>query len=231
MLSEVLRTTFGEFGARLQAFAPNLLAMVVVLLAGVLVAGAVRVALSLLLPRLGVDRFAERSGIGDVARRAGLARRPSRAIALTAAWVVVAVFVLLAVAALDLRVAVDLVSRAFAWLPHLLVAIAVLLAGGLVAGFARRSVLIAAVNAGLPSARLLASGAHAALVVLFSAMALEEVGLGQRVVLTAFAIFFGGIVLALALAFGLAGKEIARESLERLLRRRPAEDEDGLKHL
>jgi hypothetical protein len=231
MLSEVLRTTFGEFGARLQAFAPNLLAMVVVLLAGVLVAGAVRVALSLLLPRLGVDRFAERSGIGDVARRAGLARRPSRAIALTAAWVVVAVFVLLAVAALDLRVAVDLVSRAFAWLPHLLVAIAVLLAGGLVAGFARRSVLIAAVNAGLPSARLVASGAHAALVVLFCAMALEEVGLGQRVVLTAFAIFFGGIVLALALAFGLAGKEIARESLERLLRRRPAEDEDGLRHL
>jgi len=231
MLSEVLRTTFGEFAARLQAFAPNLVAMVVVLLAGVLLAGAVRVALSLVLPRLGVDRFAERSGIGDVARRAGLARRPSRAIALTAAWVVAAVFVLLAVAALDLRVAVDLVSRAFAWLPHLLVAVAVLLAGGLVAGVARRSVLIAAVNAGLPSARLLASGAHAALVVLFSAMALEEVGLGQRVVLTAFAIFFGGIVLALALAFGLAGKEIARESLERLLRRRPAEDEDGLKHL
>jgi hypothetical protein len=231
MLSEVLRTTFGEFGARLQAFAPNLLAMVVVLLAGVLVAGAVRVALSLLLPRLGVDRFVERSGIGDVARRAGLARRPSRAIALTAAWVVVAVFVLLAVAALDLRVAIDLVSRAFAWLPHLLVAVAVLLAGGLVAGFVRRSVLIAAVNAGLPSARVLASSAHAALVVLFSAMALEEVGLGRRVVLTAFAIFFGGVVLALALAFGLAGKEIARESLERLLRRRPAEDEDGLKHL
>ena len=190
-----------------------------------------RLGLTFLLPRLGVDRFAERSGIGDVARRAGLARRPSRAIALAAAWVTLAVFVLLAVAALDLRVAVDLVSRAFAWLPHLLVAMAVVLAGGLVAGFVRRSVLIAAVNAGLPSARLLASGAHAALFVLFAAMALEQVGLGQRVVLTAFAIFFGGIVLALALAFGLAGKEIARESLERLLRRRAAEDEDGLKHL
>jgi hypothetical protein len=109
--------------------------------------------------------------------------------------------------------------------------VALLLAGGLVAGFARRSVLIAAVNAGLPSARLLSSGAHAALFVLFAAMALEEVGLGQRVVLTAFAISFGGVVLALALAFGLAGKEIARESLERLLRRRGPEDEDGLKHL
>ena len=87
-------------------------------------------------------------------------------------WVVLAVFFLLAVAALDVRVAVDLVSRAFAWLPHLLVAVALLLAGGLVAGFARRSVLIAAVNAGLPSARLLSSGAHAALFVLFAAMAI-----------------------------------------------------------
>jgi len=231
MLSEVLRSTLGEFGARLQAFAPNLLAMVVILLAGAAVAGAVRYALAFLLPLLGVDRFAERSGFGDVARRAGLTRRPSRTIALALAWVVLGVFVLLAVAALDLRVAVDLVSRAFAWLPHLLVALALLVAGGLVAGFARRSVLIASVNAGLPSARLLSSGAHAALIVLFAAMALEQVGLGQRVVLAAFAIFFGGIVLALALAFGLAGKEIAPESLERLLRRRGPEDEDGLKHL
>ena len=231
MLSEVFRTTFGEFGARLQAFAPNLLAMLMLLLTGAVAAGAVRIGLVFLLPRLGVDRFAERSGIGEVARRAGLTRRPSRTIALAVAWMMLAVFVLLAVAALDLRVAVDLVARAFAWLPHLLVAIALLVAGGLVAGFARRSVLITAVNAGLPSARLLASGVHAALVVLFAAMALEQVGLGQRVVLTAFAIFFGGIVLALALAFGLAGKEIARESLERLLRRRGPEDEDGLRHL
>ena len=58
MLSEVLRTTLGAFGARLQAFAPNLLAMLVLLLAGAVVAGLVRVALEFLLPRLGVDRFA-----------------------------------------------------------------------------------------------------------------------------------------------------------------------------
>jgi mechanosensitive ion channel-like protein len=231
MLNDVIRTTLAQFVDRVRSFAPNVLAMLAVLLVGVLVAGAARIGLDFLLPRLGVDRFAERSGIGDVARRAGLTRRPSRNIALAAAWVVLAVFMLLAVAALDVQVAVDLVTRTFAWLPHLLVAFALLLAGGLVAGFVRRSVLIAAVNAGLPSARLLSSGAHAALLVLFSAMALEEVGLGQRVVLTAFAISFGGVVLALALAFGLAGKELARESLERLLRRRGAEDEDGLKHL
>lgn len=231
MLEDVIRTTFVEFGARLRAFAPNLIAMLVLLLGGMLLAGVVRLSLAFLLPRLGVDRFAERAGLSEVARKGGLARTPSRVIALVAAWAVLIVFVLFAVAALNLQVAMDLVTRAFTWLPQLLVALALLLVGGLVAGFVRRSVLIAAVNAGLRSARLLAAGTHAALMVLFVAMALEHVGLGQQVVLVAFAILFGGAVLALALAFGLAGKDIAHESLERLLRRRGPEDENGLKHL
>jgi hypothetical protein len=231
MLEDVIRTTFVEFGARLQAFAPNLVAMLLLLLAGFVLAGAARVSLAFVLPRLGIDRFAERTGLVEVVRKGGLAQSPSRVIAVVVAWAVLTIFVLLSIAALDLRVAMDLVTRAFVWLPQLLVAVALLLVGGLVAGFVRRSVLIAAVNAGLPSARLLAGATHAALMVLFTVMALEHVGLGQRVVLVAFAILFGGAVLALALAFGLAGRDLARETLERLLRRRGSEEEDGLKHL
>jgi hypothetical protein len=231
MLEDVIRTTFVELGSRLRAFAPNLLAMLLLLVAGVILAGLVRFFLAFLLPRIGIDRFAERTGLGEVARRGGLARRPSEVIAVVVAWAVLTVFVLLAVAALDIRVAMDLVTRAFTWLPHLLVALVLLLVGGLVAGFLRRSVLIAAVNAGLPSPRFLATATHAALMVLFAAMALEHIGLGQRVVLVAFAILFGGTVLAVALAFGLAGRDLARETLERLLKRRDAESGDGLKHL
>src|SRR5512144_3184146 len=117
MLNDVIQTTLVQFVDRVRWFAPNLLAMLAVLLVGALVAGAVRVGLAFVLPRLGVDRFAERSGLGDVARRAGLTRRPPRNTALAAAWVVLAIFMLLAVAALDVGVAVDLVTRAFAWLP------------------------------------------------------------------------------------------------------------------
>ena len=49
------------------------------------------------------------------------------------------------------------------------------------------------------------------------------------VILTSFTILFGGAVFALALAFGLAGRDMARESLERMRSRRPEHDE--LKHL
>jgi hypothetical protein len=231
MLTEVIRTTFAELGARIRALAPNLLAALLLLVIGAAAAGATRLVLGFLLPRLGVDRFAERSGLRMFSSRGGVARPISAVLSLALAWLVMTVFVLLAVAALDVRVAMDFVSRAFAWLPHLLVAILVLIAGGLVAGFVRRSVLIAAVNAGLGSARLAGAGSYAAILVLFGAIALEQIGLGIRVVLVAFAILFGGVVLALALAFGLAGRELAGEALAGLLRPRSHGGEDGLRHI
>lgn len=231
MLSGVLQTTFGELGARLTAFAPNLLAMLLLLATGVLVAGAIRLALRFALRRLDLDGFAERSGLHAVAAHGGLGRPLSDLAALCVAWVVLIAFVLLAVAALDVRVAMELVARAFAWLPHLLVGLLLLVGGGLLAAFVRRSVLIGAVNAGLASARLVAAGAQTAVLVLFGAIALEQVGLGTSVVLVAFAILFGGVVLALALAFGLAGRELAREALAGLVRPRRAGDEDGVRHV
>ena len=104
--------------------------------------------------------------------------------------------------------------------------------GALVSGFVRRSVLIAAVNAGLAPARLLATVAQTGLMVLFIAMALEHLGLGRQVILTSFTILFGGVVLALSLAFGLAGRDLARELLERLMHPPSGDEEgDGLHHL
>ncbi len=231
MLTQVMQSTFEGLGARLLAFAPNLLAMLLLLAVGTLAAGLTRLLLRFALRRLGFDRFAERSGLRAIAARGGLARPLSGLASLGAAWLVLIVFVLLAIAALDLRVAMDLVTRAFAWLPHLLIGLLLLIAGGLLAGFVRRSVLIAAVNAGLASARLAAAFAQATVLVLFGAVALEQVGLGTSVVLVAFAILFGGIVLALALAFGLAGRDLAREALSGLLRPRAEGEDDGVRHV
>ncbi len=230
VFEEVIRTTLVEVGARFQDFIPNLLAMLVLLTVGILAAVAIRLAVGFALRWLAFDRFSERTGISTVLQKGGIRAAPSRVLALTFAWLVLAVFVLLAVAALDLAAAVNLVNEAFAYLPNLLVAGALLLLGSLVAGFARRSVLIAAVNAGVPSARLLAGGAQVGLLVLFAAMALEHLGLGRQVILTSFTVLFGGVVFALALAFGLAGRDIAKETLERMRTQRRPED-DNLKHL
>lgn len=230
-LNEVFRRTLSGFAERLVAFGPNLLAMIVTLVVGVVLAGALHVILKRVLPRVGLDRLAERAGIAEVLEKGGIASQPSWVLAAVAAWAVLGVFVLLAIAALNIEIAMGLIAEAFAYLPQLLIGLAILILGGLVAAFVRRSVLIAAVNAGLPSARLLAGGAQIALIILFATMALEHLGVGRQVILIAFAILFGGVVLALALAFGLAGRDLAREFMERVARQSDTTGDDLSRHL
>jgi hypothetical protein len=130
---------------------------------------------------------------------------------------------IVAVGALNLQIATTLLSRALAYLPRVFVALALFVLGTLLGAFIRRTVLIAAVNAGMPSARFLAAGAQAAVMALAIAMALEQLGVGRQIIVMAFAIVFGGVVFALALALGWGGHELARDALQRLFRRQPTD--------
>src|SRR5512134_2967051 len=121
-LTEVIRKTLAGFGERMAAFGPNILAMLVILVAGMLVAASLHLAFRLALPRLGFDRFAERLGLEMILRKGGITRSPSAAVALAVAWASLAIFVLLAIGALDLQFAMDLVSRTFTYLPQVLIA-------------------------------------------------------------------------------------------------------------
>jgi hypothetical protein len=195
------------------------------------VAGCVRYLVQFLLPRAGFDRFAARVGLTVVLQKGGIAASPSKVIAVATGGLVLSAFVLLSVAALNLQVATEFVGKLVAYLPQALIAAAILILGSLLSAFVRRSVLIAAVNAGLPSARLLAGGVQSALMILFVAMALEHLGVARQILVASFTILFGGVVLALALSFGFAGRHLAREFLERVARRGPPRDSSPLQHL
>lgn len=232
ILGDVLSRTLRGFAEHLMTFLPNLLAMLLLLIVGIGVAGAVKTGLRFLLPRLGTDSLAQRMGATQALRQAGLRSTPSGLAANVGAWTVFAVFVLLSIAALNLSFAMGLLTQGFLYLPQVLVAFAVVVLGDLVARFVRRSVLIAAVNAELSSARALATGAQISIMVFALAIALEHVGVGRQIILAAFTIAFGGVVLALALAFGLAGKDVAREVIDRVAAQAPHNtDADHFKHL
>lgn len=230
-LAEAIGQTLGVFRQELAAFGPRLLAMAVILVAGLVLSGALRFALRFALRRLGFDALAERLGLVHALGNLGFSGRPSGVFAAGAAFLTLAFFLLLALGSLDPQLGRGLVSQAFAYLPQLLVALVLLALGSVIAGFARRGVLIAAVNAGLPSARLLAGFVQSALLILFGAMALEHLGVGRQIILVSFTVLFGGVVLALSLAFGLAGRDLARELLERLARKSDSPPDDPLRHL
>jgi hypothetical protein len=203
----------------------NFLAMVVVLLVGVLVAYVVRLAVRLILRAFRFDRACERQGLVAALRTAGITQTPTAAAARLAYWGVMFVFLLLAVAALDVQPMNDLISRVFLFLPQVLSALLILVLGYLAAAFLQRATLLAAVNAGVPRARVLASAVQVLALLFTVAVALEQAGIGRYIVLATFSVAFGTVGLAAALAFGWAARDFARTVLERQL---AAADREGL---
>jgi hypothetical protein len=106
------------------------------------------------------------------------------------------------------------------------VALLVLGIGVALSSLAWRVALLAAVNARFYSAKLVAGCARALVLVISVAMAFGQLGIGSGVLHTAFAIVFGALMLAAAIAFGLGGRHAARRFLEeRLLARTKKEDD------
>jgi hypothetical protein len=95
------------------------------------------------------------------------------------------------------------------------------------ANFLSQAALIGAVNAQVAGAPLIAAAVRWLVLVFGGAAALTQLGIAREMVLLAFGIAFGGSVLALALAFGLGGTEVAREILESRLRKKD-ESEDPM---
>lgn len=146
-------------------------------------------------------------------------------------WLIVFAGFLVGVAAFDTTLTAQLMFQFVGYLPTLVIAVVILLAGNLIARFVSRSVLIGAVNMNLQYATLLATGVKWMIMVLAVAMALDHLAIAQDIVHLAFGLLFGGIVLALVLAVGLGSKELVSRSLERDARKKSAEAAEPFRHL
>ena len=195
----------------------NLSVLALILISGWVISRIVRWALYRFLRLIHFDRLTDRLGLTEGLSRAGVRREPAAAVSLAVSYLLFFIFLLLAARALESPALDSFIAQLFGYLPRLATALLILLVGYLGGAFVNRSVLIAAVNANLQSARTLALIAQSLVLVFFLAMALEQAGLGREIVISAFSILFGGAVLALALAFGLGGRKLARDFLERRL--------------
>ncbi len=118
------------------------------------------------------------------------------------------------------------------YLPQLVVAVVLLRVGFVLSRFLSRGALIAAVNARMRAAKLPAGPTRAAVMLVAITVAFEHVGIGRATVLTAFAILFGGVTLAAALAVGLGRQDIVRRRLDEQLQARPrATENDPISHM
>lgn len=218
-------------GQQTLAILPNLLAMSLLLLAGLGTAWVAGQAAERFLRVIGLDRASDRLGLTSTLLRGGIKADPSHLIGRTVYWLIVTFTSIASLEALHVEPISKLTHATVAYIPHLIIATLIGVAGYLISNFVAQGVLIAAVNAGLPPARLIATGTRWTIQLLSIAMALEQLGIAEHIVAVGFGITWGGIVLATALAFGLGGRDLAKTFLERHLGGSPHERAtDDIRH-
>ena len=105
--------------------------------------------------------------------------------------------------------------------------------GFLLGNFVSRAALLASVNANMPSPRLIAGVVKFLIAILAFAMALEQLEIAKSIVIAAFIISFGAVMLGLAIAFGAGGQGRREDGAGTTAQgsRSAAGDRDGFSHI
>jgi hypothetical protein len=221
----VILDSFNNFLRKVLIFLPNLLAMITILILGFLIAWIVKILLFRFLKIIRFDRLSNNWGLTQLLLKGGVSDSPAHLAGRFFYWFIVVITLILGVNDLEVAATQKFIAQFFLYLPNLFAALLIFIGGYLIAVFLGQAALIAAVNAQIDSARLIGRGVRWLILILVFTMALYHLGIAESVVITAFAILFGGIVLTLAIAFGWGGKDLAKDLLEKLYRRRKKEGE------
>jgi hypothetical protein len=228
LILEPLQEVFLKF----KIFLPNLLAMLVIMVLGIVLARLVKFILIKALAAISFDSWSDRMGFTKLMRKGNLWAKPSATLAAITFWLLIIITLMIGLSALKIPATDNLVEQFFSYVPRVFSATLILIIGYVLAGFISQGVLIAAVNSGYQYAKVLAETIRTLLMLLILAMAMEQLQIAPGIVLAAFSIIFGGIVIALAISFGVGGIDAARRMIERKnTGKGAAETQDEIEHL
>jgi uncharacterized oligopeptide transporter (OPT) family protein len=188
---------------------PAILGAGIIIFAGYLLAKALEKLTERLLKKIGLNRMLQRGGVIQAVERSGTHVNPTRIIANLVFWFVMFSIILIAANALGLDTLANVMGTLVSYIPSVIAAIVIILVGIVLGGFVE-GLLVASAGA-VHGGRSLARIGRASVILLAVFMALQELGIATEIVTTAFAILFGAIALAMALAFGLGNRELAGE--------------------
>jgi small-conductance mechanosensitive channel len=195
-------------GETLGDYLPRLGGALAVLVVGLIIVRLLARGFRGLLARAGVDRLAERAGVHDVLARAGLTRSLSRVAEIAVRVALTTVVLLAAVSLLGLEQLNDAINEAVLFLPKVLAALALVLAGAVLGSLARERVERTAYQMDLRGP--LAPAAQWFVMGVFGILALAQLGIPTGILTVLAAVAAAGVALTAALAFGLGGRELAR---------------------
>lgn len=217
---DIFVASLTEFWTDFVVFVPKLLAALVILFLGWVLAKLLRAGMLRLLRILQFHRLAEKSGLEAFLEQGNVNITLSRLISDIVYWLVLLIVIVSVSHSLGLEVVARLFTRVINYVPNILAAILVLVFGALIARFVNRLLFAYLNRLGVGNALTLSTIAEYAVQVFVIFVALEQLQIGTALLISAFQIGFGAVALGFAIAFGLGGKERASEIIARMSQRK-----------
>jgi hypothetical protein len=206
-----LQTSISDALTLFLAAIPQIVAFLLLLGIGWLVSGLAARAVTAVLGRARFNDWVHRSGVGAAVEGAGVETDAIGFVALIAKWFIRLIALVVAFDALGLPAVSDTLRQLLLWLPNLAVALVILVIGGLGANALYGIVRTSLIGAELGNASFLAGIARAAVWMFAIVLAVYQVGIASELVTAVFTALVAGVALAVGLAFGLGGREVAGE--------------------
>jgi small-conductance mechanosensitive channel len=190
-------------------YIPQLIGAIVILIVGFIVARILQAVVRRVLQGIGFDRWMERGGIKQFFDRAQTRETPATVLGKLVFWFVFIIAIVMAADALGIPQVSAVLAQLVAYIPSIIAAILILILAALLANF------LSSVVRGATGSDILASIAQYAIIVYAVFAAITELGIAVELTAPTFLIVLGGVVLGAAIAFGIGGREVARDILER----------------
>jgi len=214
-LTASITNAWESFAVTIVAYLPQIIGAIIIAVLGVILAKIVKRVVVKVLQKLRFEKITEKAGVDEILSKGEIENTPTDLIGIFTYWFILILVFIAALDALGLPIVSDMLNSIFLYIPNVVAAIVVLLLGFLFGNLLSSLVRTAAANAEVSSPDALGKTALYAIVVFSGFIALHQLRIAQDLMIAAFIIAFGAASLALALAFGLGGKDMAAETLRK----------------
>ena len=213
----VIMESVREMLTRVGAFIPKLIGLLIILIAGWLIAKLIETVIVRSLKLVRLDTLAEKSGTSNFLAKGGIKYTLSELMGVLVYWTVVLIVMITALNAMQWTVAAEVLNTIVGYIPNIIVAIFILVLGMFVSTLLGTVIRTASSNAGITQARILGQITQVVVIVFASVIALQQLKIQTGIILNVINIVLAASGLALGLAFGLGCKDIAGKFVEESL--------------
>ncbi len=213
---DVLAASFAEVFNRFVDLMPNIIGAIIIFIVGLFIAEGLGRVISKILQQIYVDQAVDKAGLKKVLENIGFKLTISRALGLLVTWFLYAVVLIGTAEILHLDQISQFLQAVVLYIPHVIVAVIILVVGIVVSNFVFTLVKEASLAAKLRAADFLATVAKWAILVFTFMAALVQLKVATELIQILFTGFVLMFSLAGGIAFGLGGKDKAKELLDKL---------------